>query len=124
MLKLVTINILLSWISLNTNYDTRKFDIKILLVSKKEIQEKACGGKCPVIAFLKKNEGIYITKMNFEKNLCNQSILLHEMIHFFQDSKMLNAFREKEAYQLQNKFLEENSNKKLNLRVCRRLQNF
>ena len=45
------IYILLQWISINTNYDTSKFDFPINVVEPKVIQEMACGGKCPVIAF-------------------------------------------------------------------------
>lgn len=58
---------------------------------------------------------------------CNQSILLHEMIHSFQSKykpEMENVFREKEAYEYQNQFLdiisEENGlYEKLNVRKCR-----
>ena len=65
MLKTVTIITLLNWISVNTHYDTKNFNTKILEVSKKEIQRMACNGKCPIVAFYKKNESIYITKMDF-----------------------------------------------------------
>ena len=120
---------LLSWISNNTPYDTTSFDTKIFLVESEEIQRKACKGKCPIVAFYDKNEGIYITKMNFENNLCSQSILLHEMIHTFQKSNMQNIFKEKEAYELQNKFLFEESKEykvhgKLNVKKCRNIQKF
>ena len=120
---------LLSWISDNTSYNAKNFDTKIFLVESEEIQRKACKGKCPIIAFYDKNEGIYITKMDFENNLCNQSILLHEMIHTFQKSNMQNIFKEKEAYELQNKFLFEKSKEykiygKLNVKKCRSIQKF
>ena len=123
------ITFLLSWISDNTLYNTKNFDTKIFLVESEELQRRACNGKCPIVAFYKKNEGIYITKMDFEDSLCNQSILLHEMIHTFQKDSMENVFKEKEAYQLQNQFLFEKSEKygmyeKLNLKKCRKLQKF
>ena len=126
--KFMTINkllpILLHWISLNTNYDTSKFDSSVTQVDESVIQEIVCGGKCPVLAFFSQKTGILITNMNLD-NFCNQSILLHEMIHSFQVNKdMENAFKEKEAYQLQNKFLEEMSTnggilKNLNVKRCR-----
>ena len=50
---------------------------------------------------------IYIAKLDFN-DLCNQSILLHEIIHVFQyqlGNEIQNVFREKEAYEIQNKFL-------------------
>ena len=127
MLTAAIIASLLNWIELNTSYNTKNFKTKIVEVSKKEIQNIACGGKCPIIAFYKPEEAIYISKMNFEKNYCNQSILLHEMIHVFQSKKIENVFKEKEAYILQNKFLLEKSDSenlhfKLNVRKCRSIQ--
>ena len=127
MLTAAIIYSLLNWIELNTNYNTKNFKTKIVEVSKNEIQKIACGGKCPIIAFYKPEEAIYISKMNFEKNYCNQSILLHEMIHVLQSKKIENVFKEKEAYLLQNKFLLEKSDSenlhfKLNVRKCRSIQ--
>ena len=63
-------------------------------------------------------------------NLLHQSILLHEIIHALQhlsDSNLLDAFKEKEAYQIQNKFLmkisiQEELIDPLNLKKCRSLQ--
>ena len=115
---------LLTWISINTNYDTSKFDFPINIVQPRVIQDMVCGGKCPVIAFFSESKGIFISDMNF-KDICNQSILLHEIIHSFQvDSDMEEVFKEKEAYELQNKFLEELSLKNdmikiLNVKKCR-----
>ena len=60
-------------------------------------------------------------------DICNQSILLHEMIHSLQNDSVEIAFKEKEAYYLQNKFLEELSLKNdmieiLNVKKCRSYQ--
>ena len=121
------IQILLQWISINTNYDTSKFDFPVNIVEAKEIQKMVCGGKCPVIAFFSEKEGIFISKMDLD-NYCNQSILLHELVHSFQINIIMeDAFREKEAYELQNKFLEEISLKNdiinpLNVKKCRSIQ--
>ena len=96
-------------------------------MNERVIQKLVCGGKCPVLAFYSQKTGILITNMDLD-NFCNQSILLHEMIHSFQVNKnMENAFKEKEAYQLQNKFLEEMSTingivKILNVKRCRSYQ--
>ena len=120
----VLIPLLLQWISINTNYDSSKFDSEVTIVDKSEIQEIVCGGKCPVLAFFSERKGILITNMNLD-NFCNQSIVLHEMIHSFQvNTDMENAFKEMEAYQLQNKFLEEMSLNNdileiLNVKRCR-----
>ena len=121
------VSILLQWISINTNYDTSKFDFPINVVEPKIIQEMACGGKCPVIAFYTKEYGIFISNNDYD-DPCNQSILLHEIIHYFQsDLNIEYAFKEKEAYELQNKFLEElsiNSDmiEVLNIKKCRSKQ--
>tara|TARA_B100001057_G_C22565110_1_gene838879 strand:- start:260 stop:655 length:396 start_codon:yes stop_codon:yes gene_type:complete len=119
--KLITF--LLQWISLNTDYDASKFDFRLKIVESNELQQIVCGGKCPVLGFFSKEYGILLVEMNFE-NICNQSILLHEMIHSFQERSLENVFKEKEAYYLQNKFLEEFSLKNdmieiLNVKKCR-----
>ena len=120
--KLITF--LLQWISLNTDYDTSKFDFKVSIVNPLELQLMVCGGKCPVVAFFSEEKGIFLSKMDLD-NYCNQSIVLHEIIHFFQtDTQMEYVFKEKEAYELQNKFLEEISLKNdiiqiLNVNKCR-----
>ena len=123
------ISFLLEWITLNTHYDASIFNFEVIELSKSELQALACGGKCPVIAFFKPEVGILISELDFE-NICNQSILLHEIIHALQYlnvSNLEDAFKEKEAYQIQNKFLMEISIKEeliepLNLKKCRSLQ--
>ena len=121
------ISFLLEWITLNTHYDASIFNFEVIELSKSELQALACGGKCPVIAFFSDEHGIFISNSDYD-DPCNQSILLHEIIHSFQsDLKIENAFKEKEAYELQNKFLEELSIKNdmidiLNIKKCRSKQ--
>ncbi len=120
---------LLEWITVNTHYDAGMFNFEVIELSESELQILACGGKCPVIAFFKPEMGILISKLDF-KDVCNQSILLHEIIHALQylsESNLVDAFKEKEAYQIQNKFLMEISIKEelidpLNLKKCRSIQ--
>tara|TARA_B100000963_G_C22037968_1_gene414137 strand:+ start:47 stop:448 length:402 start_codon:yes stop_codon:yes gene_type:complete len=120
---------LLEWITVNTHYDAVIFNFEVIELSESELQTLVCGGKCPIIAFFKPEMGILISKLDFE-DICNQSILLHEIIHALQylsESNMVDAFKEKEAYQIQNKFLMEVSIEKelidpLNLKKCRSLQ--
>ena len=78
------------------------------------------------IRFFSKEYGILLVEMDFN-DICNQSILLHEMIHSLQNDSVEIAFKEKEAYNLQNKFLEELSLKNdmieiLNVKKCRSYQ--
>ena len=85
--------ILLIWISNNTDYQISKFDYSVNISEKKIIEEKACNGKCPIIAYFDPNVGILITKGDLE-DPCHQSILLHEMIHALQFSSNKNTFKE------------------------------
>ena len=96
---------------------------------KKVIEEKACNGKCPIIAYFDPNDGILIAKGNLE-DPCYQSILLHEILHalqFSSNKNIENAFKEIEAYSLQNLYLNQISEKRnllriLNLKSCRSKQ--
>ena len=117
---------LLDWISSNTNYDKAKFDTKITQLNDNDFEAIACRGKCPVLAFYFEEKGIFIRKLDFN-DLCNQSILLHEMIHSFQSQKAVKmsfALKELEAYKIQNTFLLDRSeqlnySEYLSLRKCR-----
>ena len=121
--------ILLIWVSNNTDYQISKFDYSVNVIEKKIIQEKVCNGKCQIIAHFYSNHGVLIAKGNLEEP-CYQSILLHEMIHAFQfnsNKNIENAFKEMEAYSLQNLYLNQISEKKnllgtLNLKSCRSKQ--
>ncbi len=118
---------LLQWMSINTNFDVSKFDFPVNIVEKSEIQRLVCGGKCPVVAFFSETDGIFLAEINLD-SLCGQSILLHEMVHAFQlELDMEPIFKEKEAYEIQNKFLEDLSIKNdminiLNVKKCRSIQ--
>ncbi len=121
------ISFLLHWISINTNFDVSKFDFPVNIVEDAVIQKMACGGKCPIVAFFSEKDGIFLSKIDLN-SLCGQSILLHEMVHAFQtDYTMQPVFKEKEAYEIQNKFLEDLSTKNgmisiLNIKKCRSSQ--
>ena len=125
----VLISFLLNWISVNTDYKTEGFGFPVIVISKSELEVKACRGKCPILAFFSSKEGILISKMDFN-GLCNQSIILHEIIHalqFTQRKDMENVFKEKEAYEIQNFFLTDMSIEKelikpLSIRKCRSIQ--
>ena len=123
------LNFILNWISNNTVYDGFLFNFEIILLSSEDIQIKACGGKCPIIGFFDPSIGVLITKLDFYKP-CNMSILLHEIVHALQyltESQLQDVFKEREAYDLQNKFLLDLSKKEglidlLNVKKCRSLQ--
>jgi hypothetical protein len=120
------ISLLLFWISNNTSYDTSKFDYKVNIVDKKVIQEIVCNGKCPIVAYFGPEQGVLLSKGDYD-DACFQSILLHEIIHALQfqsEKKIEYSFKELEAYSLQLKYLEDYSKKNdllkpLNLKSCR-----
>ncbi|MEC8265544.1 MAG: hypothetical protein VX009_01880 [Pseudomonadota bacterium] len=123
------VKFLIDWINENTTYSGPLLNLEIIDLTLKELQLKACRGKCPILGFFSPPNLIYIAKLDFD-NLCNQSILLHEMIHVFQfqsGNEIQNIFKEKEAYEIQNKFLINESLKndfiqKLNVKKCRSMQ--
>ena len=123
------IKYLVNWINNNTHFNGLLFDFDIIQLKAEEIQMMACRGKCPILGFFLPEKGIYISDLNFD-HLCNKSVLLHEIIHALQyvnEENLQDAFREKEAYQIQNKFLIEESSKsdlfqQLNLKKCRSIQ--
>tara|TARA_B100000131_G_C17668050_1_gene431161 strand:+ start:79 stop:483 length:405 start_codon:yes stop_codon:yes gene_type:complete len=123
------VKFLISWVNENTVYKGFLLNLEIIDLTLEELQYKACRGKCPVLAFFSAPNIIYIAKLDFN-DLCNQSILLHEIIHVFQyqlGNEIQNVFREKEAYEIQNKFLINESLKndflkQLNLKKCRSMQ--
>tara|TARA_B100001113_G_C20671550_1_gene432392 strand:+ start:140 stop:544 length:405 start_codon:yes stop_codon:yes gene_type:complete len=120
---------LVSWINNNTDFNGALFNFDIIQLKAEEIQMMACRGKCPILAFFLPEKGIFVSDLDFN-HLCNKSILLHEIIHALQyvnGENLQDVFKEKEAYQIQNKFLiEESSNgeslQQLNLKKCRSIQ--
>ena len=116
---------LLVWISLNTEYETSKFDFPVNVL--KPIVTRNClWWEVSSCWFFFKGVWNFIVEMDLS-DICNQSILLHEMIHALQNDSVEIAFKEKEAYELQNKFLEELSLKNdmieiLNVNKCRSYQ--
>ena len=76
------VKFLISWINENTIYEKFLLNLEIVVLDLEELQLLACRGKCPILAFFSAPNIIYIAKLDFN-DLCNQSILLHEMIMFF-----------------------------------------
>ncbi len=74
------VKFLISWINENTIYEKFLLNLEIVVLDLEELQLLACRGKCPILAFFSAPNIIYIAKLDFN-DLCNQSILLHEMIH-------------------------------------------
>ena len=76
-----------SWILENTEFNEKIAPPSFFNLSKKEMSDKACysSNNCKVKAYYMKESGIfYINDLKPEENICDQSIILHEMIHHYQ----------------------------------------
>ena len=108
---------LTSWILENTEFDKKLDPPKFFSLTQNEMSDKACysSNNCKVKAYYIKNDGIYfIDELVPESKMCDQSIILHEMIHHYQknskrsfdlDQRTLWTLQERQAIYYQNLFL-------------------
>lgn len=106
-----------SWIIENTEFKQKVHNPDFFKLSKEEMSEKACFSSynCKVKAYYVKNSGIYyIDDLNPETNVCDKSIILHELVHHYQknsdrvidlDERTLWTLQERQAIYYQNVFL-------------------
>lgn len=106
-----------SWIIENTEFEKKIDDPDIFFVTKNQMADKACfsSKKCKVKAYYVQNQGIYlIDTLNPEEDVCDKSIVLHEMVHHYQknsgkefelDQHTLWTLQERQAIFYQNLFL-------------------
>jgi len=88
---------------------------KIYRVPKAELENYVCGTHCAIQAWYRPGDGIFLDdKLRPESNLFHRSILLHELVHYFQDQGGEYAgmaacdrwfHRELDAYNIQNRYL-------------------
>lgn len=105
------------WITENTEFKVKIDPPVFFKLSEKQMSDKACfsSANCRVKAYYVKNDGIfYIDTLDPEKNICDTSIILHEMVHHYQknddrvidlDEKTLWTLQERQAIYYQNLFL-------------------
>lgn len=80
-----------------------------------ELEQYVCGANCAIKAWYKPGEGIFLDEsLKPETNMFDRSILLHELVHYFQDmsgyygkADACNRWlrRELNAYEIQNRYL-------------------
>ena len=117
MISKTVLAFLTSWIVENTEF-TKKIDYPDFFeITKKEMSDKACFSSqtCRVKAYYVKNKGIFlIDQLKPNDDICDQSIVLHEMIHHYQkndekkidlDERTLWTLQERQAIFYQNLFL-------------------
>jgi hypothetical protein len=88
---------------------------RIYRVPRAELENYVCGTHCGIQAWYKPGDGIFLDDtLQPETNLMHRSILLHELVHYFQDvagsygerSSCERWFqREIDAYSIQNRYL-------------------
>ncbi len=106
-----------SWIVENTEFSKKIQDPEFFILTKQEMSDKACfsSNNCRVKAYYVKDSGIYyLDQLNPEENVCDRSIILHELVHHYQknddraielDEKTLWTLQERQAIYYQNLFL-------------------
>jgi hypothetical protein len=96
-------------------YNVQKRPPAIFRIPHAELERYVCGTNCSIQAWYKPGDGIYLDDtLKPETNLFHRSILLHEMVHYFQDlageygnMDACNRWfhRELDAYTIQNRYL-------------------
>ena len=106
-----------SWIIENTEFEKKINNPNFYILTKHEMSEKACFSEknCRVKAYYVKDSGIfYIDELDPVDDICDQSIILHELIHHYQknrdfkidlDEQTMWTLQERQALYYQNLFL-------------------
>ncbi|HLF59156.1 MAG TPA: DUF6647 family protein [Alphaproteobacteria bacterium] len=112
---------LLAWIGAHTNYTVPAGAPMVALVPHAFIAELACAEECPALGVYPDGNVVYIDQdLQIDTNVCAQSVLLHELVHYLQDrdGRFLNVppairsrLREHEAYAVQQAYLASNGRK-------------
>ena len=113
--KLITL--LTAFIINNTEFEKEIAPPEFITLSKEKMSDKACfsSKNCKVKAYyVKEGKIFYIDSMSPKSNICDQSIILHELVHHYQknngkkidlDEKTLWTLQERQALYYQNLFL-------------------
>jgi hypothetical protein len=88
---------------------------RIYRIPQAELENYVCGTHCAIRAWYKPGDGIFLDEtLKPETNVFHRSILLHELVHYFQDMSGEYAnmsacdrwfHRELDAYTVQNRYL-------------------
>lgn len=102
-------------IDMLSRYRVPKEAPRVYRVPRAELENYVCGTNCSIQAWYKPGDGIFLDEsLQPETNLMHRSILLHELVHYFQDvaatygdrSNCERWFqREIDAYSIQNRYL-------------------
>lgn len=108
---------MLAWIGTHTNDPMPADTPMIAMVPHGYLESIACKGPCDVIGIYADSGVVYLDDgLALESNVCARSVLVHELVHFFQDihGRFLNMppvmrwkLRENEAHEVQKAYLSE-----------------
>lgn len=108
---------MLAWISAHSTYPMPSETPMIAVVPHEYIESVACTGPCDVLGVYADSGVVYIeNSLALDTNLCAQSVLLHELVHYNQDqaARFVNLppvfrwqLREQEAIAVQKLYLSE-----------------
>jgi hypothetical protein len=102
-------------IDMLSRYRVPKEPPRVYRVPRAEMENYVCGSNCNIQAWYKPGDGIFLVDtLQPETNLMHRSILLHELVHYFQDTALTYGDRstcerwfqrEIDAYDIQNRYL-------------------
>ena len=87
MISETLIALLTTFILNNTEFEKELSPPEFITLSKEKMSEKACfsSKNCKVKAYyVKEGKIFYIDSMKPESNICDRSIILHELVHHYQ----------------------------------------
>ena len=110
---------LMVWISDHSGYAVPAHMPSVSFMEQEQMSNDLCGRPCPVRAFYRRGEGIFLEK-SFAQSMgvCEVSIFLHELVHVMQDTRQPPRYmsgqgmrewvnREEEAHRLQQMYLRQ-----------------
>ena len=82
---------LMLWITSNTNYINPKLEPDVEFIEQRKLSEIACGNReCEIMAYTPSDPKykIYLSNdLDPMNDVCDRGILLHELIHIFQEDQ-------------------------------------
>ena len=110
---------LLLWITSNTEFKVVNFQPNLEFISQQELSDLVCEKPCEIMAYTPtdpKNKIFLVDTLKPLQNVCDRGILLHELIHVFQnyagkfdhyEDRTKKHMREMQALVNHNRYLSE-----------------
>jgi len=118
---------LLAWLAVATGYPVPPEQPEVYFKPRAEIERVACVGPCPTIVAFSPTDPpnvVYLSdELDVEGNVCDRSVLVHELVHHMQrhvgaydayDAEARGHIREMEALRFQNAYLAQHGRRIIN----------